>query len=681
MLDTKKIFLLFQLIGLLQIASAQSELKVPSFEEVLSLPALDNPQISPDGKHVLFQVRSTDWEANRYDTEIWLSKNGEKAFPLTHNIKSSSYSPKWSPDGQWIAFQSNRGNGNQIQVIRLAGGESFPATNINGGINSFEWSPNSQQFTISMSQKNSKEEKTINERYGDFVIDDEKPKHSWLYIVDFKPEHINAVHLPCNKENDCIKWSEPIPLIENVDFSIGAFKWSPDGSKIVFDKQPDELINSYLKSDIGIWDIKTKKWKILVENSSFDFFFDWSPDSKSIGYITALDNGNSTYYHNNHFFTINIDTQKKQKLAEDFDEELKDLVWTSRGIYAMAYQKTKMQLFLINPITGNIKLVDNTMDYINNFSISSNGSTVALLANTAESLKEIYTSSLTNYSPKRITNFTNKISGWKVAQSEVITWKSKDGTIIEGVLHKPKDYDPNKKYPLLVDVHGGPTAADRPTPIPVFYPILQWLDKGALVLRPNYRGSGGYGEKFRSLNVKNLGIGAVSDILSGIDYLDSLGIIDTDKMGCMGWSHGGFISALLTTTTNRFKAISVGAGVTNWQTDYSNSDLHPFILQYLKATPWGNPEIYAKTSPITYINQASTPTLIQHGEHDSRVPIANAYELLQGLRDVGVDTKLITYKGLGHVIYKPKERLAAIWHNWQWFGKYVFGEDIKMSLD
>ena len=666
---------------LLQMGLAQGNLKVPSFEEVLSLHSPSNPQISTNGRNVLFQVRTADWETNRFDTEIWLSKNGEKAFPLTFNAKSSSYSPKWSPNGKWIAFRSDRGNGNQIQVIRLAGGESFPATNIAGGINNFEWSPNGEQFTITMNQKSSKEETKTNARYGDFEIDDAAYKHAWLYTVDFNPSHINAVQLPCYGKNDCTTWAKPIALIDSVDFSIGAFKWSPDGSKIVFDKQPNELINTYMKSDIGILDVKSNEWEVLVENPSFDFLFDWSPDSKSIVYVTALDNHDATSYKNNHFITIDIDKKRKKKLAEGFDEELKDLVWTSNGIYAMAYQKTKTQLFLISPITGNIQSVSDTPDRIYTFSISSDGSTIAFIGETNESLKEIYTTSLNNYSPKTLTDFTGQISQWKVAQSEVISWKSEDGTLIEGILFKPNNYDPNKKYPLLVDIHGGPTSVDRPTPIFSFYPGLQWLDKGALVLRPNYRGSGGYGEKFRSLNVEYLGIGAALDILSGIDYLDSLNMIDTSKMGCMGWSHGGYISALLATTSNRFKAISVGAGISDWMTDYVNTDFHLFTRQYLKATPWSNPTIYAKSSPITYINQATTPTLIQHGEYDKRVPIANAYELLQGLRDVGVDTKLVVYKGLGHRIYKPKERLAAVWHNWQWFGKYVFGEDIKIPLE
>jgi dipeptidyl aminopeptidase/acylaminoacyl peptidase len=151
------------------------------------------------------------------------------------------------------------------------------------------------------------------------------------------------------------------------------------------------------------------------------------------------------------------------------------------------------------------------------------------------------------------------------------------------------------------------------------------------------------------------------------------GIVDTARMGAMGWSQGGYISAFLTTNTTRFKAISVGAGISNWVTYYVSTDIHPFTRQYLKANPWTDPAIYAKTSPMTNIRQAKTPTLIQHGEFDRRVPIQNAYELFQGLQDVGVPTRLMVYKGFGHGINKPKEQLAAMTHNWEWFGKYVFG--------
>jgi dipeptidyl aminopeptidase/acylaminoacyl peptidase len=158
-----------------------------------------------------------------------------------------------------------------------------------------------------------------------------------------------------------------------------------------------------------------------------------------------------------------------------------------------------------------------------------------------------------------------------------------------------------------------------------------------------------------------------------VDFLVSQQIADPERMGVMGWSQGGYISAFLATHERQpFKAISVGAGISDWMTYYVNTDIHPFTRQYLKATPWDDPEIYAKTSPITTIKRAKTPTLIQHGENDPRVPIPNAYELYQGLQDQNVPVKLIVYKGFGHGLNKPKAARAAMEHNMEWFDKYVF---------
>jgi dipeptidyl aminopeptidase/acylaminoacyl peptidase len=279
--------------------------------------------------------------------------------------------------------------------------------------------------------------------------------------------------------------------------------------------------------------------------------------------------------------------------------------------------------------------------------------------------------------PRKLTSLGDQIADWVVGSREMISWKSTDGTTIEGVLHKPADFQAGRKYPLLVVIHGGPTGISRPYRVQVGgpYPIEVWLARGALVLEPNYRGSAGYGGKFRALNVRNLGVGDAWDVLSGVDALIGQGLVDQSRMGVMGWSQGGYISAFLSTYERQpFRAISVGAGISDWMTYYVNTDIHPFTRQYLKATPWDDPAIYAKTSPITTIKQAKTPTLIQHGENDPRVPIPNAYELYQGLQDQGVPVKLIVYKGFGHGLNKPKAQRAAMEHNMEWFDRYVFGQ-------
>ena len=230
---------------------------------------------------------------------------------------------------------------------------------------------------------------------------------------------------------------------------------------------------------------------------------------------------------------------------------------------------------------------------IGGFSFTRDHSAVAYTLGDAKTFPEVYVTRGMNIGAgRKLTNLGNQIQGWKVGNREMIAWKSTDGTEITGVLHKPADFQAGRKYPLLVIIHGGPTAISRPFRVAGAgpYPMEQWLGRGAVILEPNYRGSAGFGEKFRSLNVRNLGIGDAWDVLSGVDYLVAQGIVDQDRMGVMGWSQGGYISAFLATHKRQpFKAISVGAGISNWMTYYVNTDIHQFTRQLPRRNAVGRP--------------------------------------------------------------------------------------------
>lgn len=670
----------------------------PSFEAVISLRSVGGPVISPDGKTIAFTVSTTDWKNNRYDNEIWLVRDGEQPFQLTRTSNGSSSSPRWSPDGKWIAFLADRGDKRQIHLIRPDGGEAQKITEVKEGINSFEWSPDGKRILFAKREAvEGKEERE--KRFGKFAVEDAEYQFTHLWIVDVKPDlWPSPEEVPCyksdtpsksdkgesaskNTKDDCISLPKPTQLTKGEEFTVNSYSFSPDGTKVAFSHQINPLRNSYTTSDISILDLETGEIHPIVSNPGYDGGPVWSPDSRWILYSTSAGNTTSDYYLNGQIHKIPADGGESVRLAEDFDEDIWIVEWKPAGIYFTAWQKTKRHIFILDPDSGKTKLFESTPSNIRAVSFSKDGNTVAFSGQSPTTLSEIYKRHLPDSKPVVMTDFTNQIKDWRVGTSEVIAWKSKDGTVIEGVLHKPSNFDPQKKYPLFVIIHGGPTGVEYPTVERGYvYPVLQWLEKGALILMPNYRGSAGYGEKFRSLNVRNLGVGDMWDVMSGVDFLIEQGLVDPENMGAMGWSQGGYISAFLTTNTDRFKAISVGAGISDWMTYYVNTDIHPFTRQYLKATPWDDPEIYAKTSPITNIKRARTPTLIQHGEFDRRVPIPNAYELFQGLQDVGVESELIVYKGFGHGISKPKERLAAIWHNWKWFAKYIWNEDVTLPL-
>ena len=639
----------------------------PSFEDLLSLERVNSQRISPDGKSIVYTVRTTDWDKNRYDTEIWLARDAEDPLQLTNTKDGNSTRPRWSPDGEWIAFLSKRGEKTQIYLIRAGGGEAWALTEAKEDASGFAWAPDGRSIAFWMTDPESEEDEQRVKKYGSFAVED----------AEYRQRHLWLVTLP-----DISGSVEAERLTEGDDFTVSSFAWSPDGTRIALARQPDPLINTRMHADIWMLDVATREMTPLVTEPGSETNPMWSPDGQWLAYQSSGPDIGSAFFKNGFLFKIPADGGTPIRLAADLDEDPNLIDWNRGGIYLGVRQRTKRQIYRVDPNSGRATPFVTSPDNVWSVHFSADGEMMALRSQTPTTVAEVYRSSVASYDPVRVTNMSMQIANWKLGTSEVIEWTSADGTRIEGVLHKPNDFDSSVKYPLFVVIHGGPTGVDYPIAVTgSVYPIHQWLAKGALVLRPNYRGSAGYGEAFRSLNVGNLGVGDMWDVMSGVDHLVSRGMVDTTRMAAMGWSQGGYISAFLTTNTNRFAAISVGAGISNWVTYYVNTDIHPFTRQYLRATPWDDPAIYAKTSPMTNITHATTPTLIQHGEFDRRVPIPNAYELYQGLRDMGVESKLIVYKGFGHGITKPKERLAAIWHNWQWFAKPIWNEDVTVPVD
>ena len=665
----------------------------PDFEDLIGLASVGSQRISPDGRSVAFVRATTDMDENRYDREIWLARGDEEPFQLTRTVDGSSGSPKWSPDGEWLAFSADRGDNSQLHLIRVDGGEAFPITGLSdGGPGGFEWSPDGTAIAFTLSEPEDEDLEAREELYGGFWIEDAENRLTHLWVLDIAAaiEAEGEVDRPKEDSDEDgddeeeEEEEEDAPsalrrLTGGDEFTVGGFSWSPDGTDIAFDHRPDTLIESGVKGDISVVDVESGDVRLLVDTKGSDGSPRWSPDGAWILFGTG--NGKEPWFYNNELARIPSGGGAIEVLTAEFDENPRTVTWSRDGIFFLASQRTEGHLFQLNPETHAISRVGNLPNMISSVDASPDGRHFAFVSESPSSLREISRWSAGS-SPKTITNVTAQVSDWALGKAEVITWKSEDGAEIEGVLYKPDDFDPDVKYPLLVVIHGGPTGTSRPSLVNSYvYPVTQWVNKGALVLMPNYRGSAGYGEAFRMLNVRNLGVGDAWDVLSGVDHLVAQGIVDDKRMGAMGWSQGGYISAFLTTTSDRFAAISMGAGISNWMTYYVNTDIHPFTRYYLGATPWEDPEVYAKTSPMTYINNAKTPTMIQHGEFDRRVPIPNAYELYQGLQDVGVEAKLVVYKGFGHGISKPKERLAATWHNWQWFAEHIWGEEVEIPLE
>jgi dipeptidyl aminopeptidase/acylaminoacyl peptidase len=646
-------------------AAGAAGIPVPTIEESLSMKSVAGAQISPDGRFVAYTVQQANWDENDFYTQIWIAMpyTGER-YQLTSGKKSSS-GAQWSPDSRRLAFTSDRDGKRQIYLISSAGGEATALTAEENGVGSIAWSPDGTAIAFTSSGPDAKARKDRKEKFGDFEI----------VGGDYNMNHLWLLKLPTELPNDPKKLPKPEPLTKGDGFSVGAFSWSPDGKRIAFSASRDPDLGSSDTETLYVLDLADLHVKKLLESGGPNGNPKWSPDGKEIAYTTS--NGQQFFYYANRYLAvISAEGGQPRLLSKDFDEDPNLLDWGPDGIYYTATQKTASHLYRIDPATRAIRRISGPDAFhASGASFTKDHRTFAATGAAPNHFPEIFVSPVTDFVPRYLTDVAAQYKDFRLATREVVQWKSKDGAGMEGILLKPADFDPARKYPLLVVIHGGPTGVDTPLlAADRTYPVERFVAKGALVLKPNYRGSAGYGEKFRALNVRNLGVGDYDDVITGVDSLIARGFVDKDRVGAMGWSQGGYISAFITCYSDRFKAVSVGAGISDWMTYYVNTDIHPFTRQYLKATPWEDPEIYRKTSPITYVNRAQTPTLIQHGDQDKRVPPPNAFELYQALKDRNVPVKLILYKGFGHPINKPKQQRAVMEHNYDWFSKYIWGE-------
>ena len=663
----KRSLLVLALLLAPALAAAQSAPRIPTVDDLLRVKAAASPQISPDGAWVAYTVSEADFTQDAFVSQLWIANaaTGERR-QLTRGDKPAG-NPQWSPDGQWISFTSSRvGDRNQLFAIRSDGGEAMQLTKAETAVGGYAWSLDGKYIAFIANEPATQAAKDRRAAFSDFEVVRQEYDHSHIFTLDVD----DAMRAPVTGRQ----------RTRGKALSVGGFSWSPDASQIAFSATVNPDLVQGVTADVFVLTLASDSVRKLVSLPGPDGDPRWSPDGSQIVFSTYM--GKVDFFaRNSRLAIVPVAGGTPRALTDAFDENASLVAWNRDGIYFTGSQKTASHLFRIAPAGGSIVRVsapDNAMT--GSYSLSKDGRRASLVVNAPTALPEVAVTDVNTWSPRLVTDMSAQAKELITGTREVIEWKSKDGTIIEGVLIKPANFDPARKYPLLCVIHGGPTAIDRPTFLDTrYYPVDNWVARGALVLKVNYRGSTGYGEKFRRLNVRNLGVGDAWDVISGVDYLVGKGWVDPARVASMGWSQGGYISAFLTTSSTRFKAISVGAGISDWATYYYNTDITPFTINYLGANPVDDPDVYRKTSPVSYVKEARTPTLIQHGELDRRVPIANAYQLRQALADRGVPVSMVVYKGFGHGITKPRAMRAVMEHNLAWFNHYLWG-DAKPDL-
>ncbi len=621
------------------------------------------PTLSPDGRWIAYLVGEPPDTARGErsgPSDIWIADFDGKCTPRRFAFgPSREHSPQWSPDGRWIAFLSDRGPDKKTQLyrIRFAGGEAAAVTDFEEGVRSFTWSPDGTQFAVVVADPFPAGVTESRERGDDERVIDREDRFGRLRIIDAS----TGTGDPVTPE----------------DLHVMSAAWSPDAVRIamVVANRPT-IDETYFHSRLELLDLARGERTTLSEHGGG--LPSWSSDGRSIAVL----------YRDTHpeitvgvqlVAVVNADGGNLRLIGKTHNGTFTAPRWHSGGdrlvVFEMAGVTGRLSLLSIDDESVD-RIADMLIPYYGyrNFDVSRDGSRFAFMKGGAQSPPDIWVLEQGWFGKNER---RTKLHGWlaerDLPEARTVTWKSRDGTTVQGVLLLPPGHEEGKRYPAVINIHGGPMWA-------------WWMGwhgtwhewgvalacRGFVVLLPNPRGSAGYGAGFARANFDDLGGGDYEDILAGADFLLDEGYAIPDRIGIGGWSYGGYMSAWIVSHTRRFAAAVVGAGVTNLYSFHGTTDITPtFLSQYLRTVPYRRPDAYRAHSPLSTIERTSTPTLVLHGEEDARVPIGQAYELYHALVQTGVAAELVVYPRERHGFNEIYHQIDLVDRIVEWFERYL----------
>jgi dipeptidyl aminopeptidase/acylaminoacyl peptidase len=624
-------------------------------------------RVSPDGKRVVYTVNEAVMAAEKseYVSNLWMANaDGSDSYQLTFSEKSSS-NPDWSHDGKWIAFTSSRSGKNNLYLMRSTGGEAEMITDVKSGVGEFAWSPESKWIAFTMTDPLTDDEEKNNKGKDDSRWIEEHVKMSHLYVV------------PVAK--DAAGKRETRQLTKG-NFTVGSvfgsgFDWSPDGKSIVFTLTKTPKADYWTSASVSVVDVASGEIKPLAATNAAEMQPLYSPDGKWIALTISDIPPTWAFQYRIHLIPAGGGAPKP--LALTFDEQPNLIGWAadSKRIYFQETRGTTTAISAINVETSAITDIEKSRAIYNGVNLNKTRTMFGMMMQNNDTAAEAYITRADSFAPAKVSSANAGLAKLPLGKMEVVRWKSSDGMEIEGILNYPVNYRPGERVPLLLVIHGGPTGVfmQNFAAGPGLYPTAVFNAHGYAVLRPNPRGSSGYGKKFRYANYKDWGGGDYRDLMAGVDHIVGMGVADQNRLGVMGWSYGGFMTSWVITQTKRFKAASIGAAVTNLMSFTGTADIPGFIPDYMGAQFWDNLDVYRRHSAMFNIKGVSTPSLIQHCEGDLRVPISQGYELYNALRQQDVPVRMLVMPRQAHGPTEPKMLLKVMQTNVEWFNKMISG--------
>ena len=642
------------------IGDAQSKRPMTAVD-LLEVPRVTDPQLSPDGRQVLYVVERADWKANRRIGHVWrINADGSGATQLTYGDRGES-SPRWSPDGTRVAFLARRGDSDdtQIQILSTNGGEARPLTNHPAAISNIQWGADARTIYFLSPDARTADEKEREKLKDDVYAFDENFKHRHLWTA---------------KADD-----GSTRRVTQGDFSVLDYRLSRDGKKIALSRSISPLFDNTDEGEAWVMNTDGSGAAQITNNTVTENGVELSPDNLQVLFRSGSNASFESYYNSN-IFVAQVSGGTPAPVVPDFPHEVLAAGWAPDGksIYYVANVGVRSELFELNLATKTSKPLTSGDHSIFGWQFARGASKHIFQIDEPSHYGDVWTlAAAGGTAPSRVTRVYDAVDAeFALPRQERVEWKGADGVTVEGLLYYPTDYRRGTRYPLVVQTHGGPQSSDR-------FGFGDWnsytqvlAGKGYAVLQPNYRGSTGYGNAFLRDMVGHYFNQAHLDVMAGVDRVIQMGVADPDRLIKMGWSGGGHMTNKLITFTDRFKAASAGAGAANWVSMYAQSDTRTQRTPWFGGTPWqANAPIekYWDDSPLKYVSNVKTPTLFFVGEADQRVPSPQSVEMHRALKSNGVPTRLYMAPREPHGWTELRHQLFKINAELDWFEKYVTG--------
>jgi len=657
-----------------------------TIEDALRWRIPSNPVLSPDGKRAAYLVSENDFEKSLVVTHLWwVDTQTRQARRLTQTADGAG-APRWSPDGHWLAFLSARSGGDespgkhkrQVWLLPVDGGEAFALTRAPEGVLHYRWAPDSKTVYFTAREPLPKAAEELRAQQQKRKID---------AVVVNEPKYRKEIWRAFIEERK-------LERIFPGDFGLDSFEPSPDGKWIVYRTNYTGEPDDDRKYDLWLLELATGRARQLTKRDGQERSPVWSPDSTQVAFLAPRVPEIS--YSQEEVFLVPIpasaEMPEPRRLTRNFSGNIEGLRWPSQGqgIYFAASVRTGNRLYVLNPADGTVRPASSENSFLTEPHWLDDASACVAVLEGPTSLPDLvvlrgggpaelrfldsgglHRSPETG--PERLTDLNPRLKEFALGAQEVLRWKSKDGTEIEGILVKPPDWQrPAEKYPLLVAIHGGPHGRFANTLRSGFFPQV-WAAQGWLRLEPNFRGSSAYGHEFGVANRGDIGGKDLEDILAGVDFVIAQGWADEKRMAVMGGSYGGYMTNMLIGRTKRFQAAVSMYGIFNLITDYSNSDFPSWEPDYLTKFYWDDLQSYLDRSPMKYVKEITTPVLILHGEEDNNTFISNSKEMYQALRALGRTVKFVRLPREGHGFGEPNHRLEQFRQAAVWLEQYARG--------